>query len=166
MRLYDITTEMRMVQARLVESIDDDGEIPTDLAAELDGLAMNFEDKAESCCQVRAELEAEAAGYDAEIARLTKLSRAAHARADWLKNYVYVCMEQANVGKISGRLFKMRIQKNSRPSIRLADGEPIPEDFKRIKEEFDGQKAYDAWKAGEALPACVEVVQGTHLRIS
>ena len=47
---------------------------------------------------------------------------------------------------------KVRIQKNTRPSIRCAIVE-IPEPFRRIRVEFDGQAAYEALKAARCLPS-------------
>lgn len=46
---------------------------------------------------------------------------------------------------------KVRIQRNSRPSIRCASAE-IPDRFRRVRVEFDGQAAYDALKATGCLP--------------
>ena len=40
MRLYEITDEIRAVGMRLSESIQDDGQIPADLADQLDGLEL------------------------------------------------------------------------------------------------------------------------------
>jgi len=66
----------------------------------------------------------------------------------------------------------VRIQKNTRPSIRCASGE-VPEEFQRVRVEFDGQAAYDALKAANRLPQepgrvqvdGLVVVLGQHVRI-
>jgi len=140
-KLYELSANLRLIGMRLTESIgsDDDGEIPEDLTAKLDALQESFEAKADGVCCVRSELLAEAAGYEAEIFRLKKLHDGTVRRAEWLKGYLKHCMEVAGIEKLKTRLHKLAVMKNTRPTVTLADGAEIPEEFKRTKEEFDSQ---------------------------
>ena len=67
--LYEIAEAIRGVLTRLDKN---DGELPVDLAADLDALEMAFEEKAENICRYRVGLCAAADGIDAEIRRLTQ----------------------------------------------------------------------------------------------
>jgi hypothetical protein len=166
MKLYEISDELRMIGLRLAEGVDDDGEIPADLAADLDALTVAFESKIDGCCVLQAEMVAEAAAFKREADRLAKLAGAATRRADWLKAYMHRCLTIAGVKSVDANRFRVRIQLNSRPSIRLADGVEIPLQFRRTIIEFDSQAAYEAWKSQKPLPEEIRVDRGTHLRIS
>jgi hypothetical protein len=60
-------------------------------------------------------------------------------------------LERAGTTRVETPTVKVRIQKNTRPSIRCASAE-IPEPFRRIRVEFDGTAAYEALKAARCLP--------------
>ena len=81
-------------------------------------------------------------------------------------------MQRAGTARVETPTVKVRIQKNTRPSIRCASAE-IPEQFRRVRVEFDGHAAYDALKAAKCLPQEPGLVQvnglvvelGQHVRI-
>lgn len=164
--LYKLTDAIREALAAIDDIADDTGEIPPDLEQVLDALQMAIEHKVEGICKFRANLIATAAGVKAEMDRLAAFYHALDSRADWLKGYILRHMMATGTQKIEAGTFRVRIQKNSRPSIALAAGAAIPEAFLRVVREFDGAAAYAAWKAGEKLPECVRVVEGCHLRIT
>ncbi|HZZ79642.1 MAG TPA: siphovirus Gp157 family protein [Gemmataceae bacterium] len=170
MKLYEISEELRMVGMRLAEGIDDDGEIPAEVSDELDALTVAMEQKLDGCCALHAEMAAESAAFKREADRLARLAGAAARRADWLKSYMHRCMVAAGMKSVDAGRFRVRIQNNGRPSIRLADGVPIPEGipeaYRRVTIEFDSQAAYEAWKNNLTLPDSIRVERGTHLRIS
>jgi hypothetical protein len=81
-------------------------------------------------------------------------------------------MERAGTTRVETPTVKVRIQKNTRPSIRCSTAE-IPEQFRRVRVEFDGAAAYDALKAAKCLPeepgrievSGLVVELGRHLRV-
>jgi hypothetical protein len=162
--LYKIADALVSILARL--DGEDDGEIPPDMGAVLDGLVVDFAVKVDNICRYRAFLEGQSRMFDAEADRLIQLRDAAVKKAEWLKDYIKRCMEATGQPKLETELFRLSIVKNSRPSIRVKEGATIPKEFQRVKVEFDGQAVYENWKANVPLPACIEVVQGKHLRIS
>jgi hypothetical protein len=139
---------------------------------ELDNLQFNFDGKVDAVMKYRAGQLAAADGIRHEITRLEIRALAHEGRAESLKNYVLRTMQKLGVRRIDTGLFPCRIQKNSRPAIRVRAindvlGE-IPADYRRTETKvvFDGAKAYEDWKAGRPLPPEIEVIQGEHLRIA
>lgn len=142
-----------------------DGEISPALEDRLDGLQLDLRTKAENICRVMAELDGDHERYAREVARLAALAKSALAKRDRLKAYLRLQLEKVGLKKLDTDLFRLTIQSNSRPAIRLTPNAPIPIDFLRVRKEFDGDAAYQAWKSGEPLPADVVVELGSHLRI-
>lgn len=143
----------------------DDGEIPAEAMQSLDALQMQFSEKADGICRFLRHCETQAAAVALEVERLKKMQERLDCKADWLKFYLKSCMDATGQSKCSTELFTLTICKNSRPSIKVADGKPVPPEFQRVKIELDGTAAYDAWKAGRDLPPEIVVTQGNHLRI-
>lgn len=155
MRLYEIASE--------IAAICDGEELPPDLEARLDSLAVDLDAKADACCRLIRENESEAKRFKDEAERLADIADGLASRATRLKAYVHQCLVLAGMRKLDTELFRLSICKNSRPSIRC-EGE-IPEPYQRMVVSLDSQRAYEDWKNGVPLPAEIEVAQGEHLRI-
>ena len=162
--LYELTNAMRAACARLDET-EADGELPPDLAYDFDRLEMEFGEKVEAILKFRVGLTAEVEGIDTEIKRLTAMRDTVQRKADWLKGYVFREMQRSGATRVDGKLFKVWVQKNSRPSFTLEVGADIPAAYSKTTVSLDTQALYEAWKAGRTLPATVEVNEGSHLRI-
>ena len=162
--LYEITDELRSILAAMDDA--EDGEIPPDLDTRLDTVTGNLHDKIDGVLRYRASRIARAEGLNVEIRRLQDQHATETRRAEWLKNYVATCMMVAGLQKLETKLFKLRIQKNSRPSICLIDGAAVPEQYRKITVSMDGEAAYQDWKDDKALPPQLVVIHGQHLRIS
>ena len=160
--LYKIAADIEQALA----ATDDDGGIPADLEQRIECLQMAFDDKAAAVVAYTRNLSVTKDALDAEIARLKAWAKALDDKETWLRDYLKRCMEQAGYKSIETPVAKVRIQKNSRPSISVAEGQPIPPMFTKVVTSFDGQAAYEAWKAGQPLPDSITVTQGNHLRIT
>lgn len=163
--LYEISSEI----SALLSTIDAlDGEITDDLTIDLMNLEDALEDKVHSCCCAIREKEARAAGMSLEIDRLTAQRDAEKRVVEWLKGYVKAELERIGQKKIETPLFRVTVCKNGQASVRLDEGVPIPDDFKKEKTiiELDREKVLAAHKTGEPLPSGVQVLHGTHLRIT
>lgn len=164
LRLYEIPAEFRAID----EAIDDlDGEITPEIEARLDALVTGeLALHVDSIVALVRENETAAHAYHAEAQRLADLSRGRLRAAERLKEYLRANLEACGLDGAKGRLFRVRVQKNGRPSIRW-EGRPetIPEPYRRVSIDLDGTAAYEAWKAG-TLPAGFDVALGSHLRIS
>jgi hypothetical protein len=161
MELYKISEQIR----NLLSQETDDGELPPSVAEQLGKTEQQFNERCEDIAAYRAELLAQAEGIKKEAERLAAWQGRLERKAEFLKSYVQNQMEGVGVQKIEGKLFKLRIQNNSRPSIAVKAGCEIPERFKRVKVELDGNLAWERWKAGEELPESLDVKLGSHLRV-
>lgn len=162
--LYNLSGEF----GHLLHEIENmDGEIPPELTARLDAVESEFEAKIHACCCAMRNINSRAVGIQAEIERLSALEDAEMRRLDWLKEYIKEALERSGAKKIKTPLFTVWTQKNARPTIELATADtPIPSEFKKVREEFDKNAAYEAWKRGELMPPGVKVTEGSHLRVS
>lgn len=142
-----------------------DGEIPEDLAAELDAIEGTIEQKVEAICQIRASLKYEGEAIDAEANRLKTRAASRHRQADALKHYLQECLERSGVKRVKTPLFTVWVQQST-PSIAW-DGlaEDVPEEFRRVKVEVDRQAAMNVWKQTGEVPAGFTISQGCHLQI-
>lgn len=188
--LYQLTDQLSEVLTR----INADGEIPPGLMDELDAVSLDFTSKVDGVLRARVNCVAQVEGIDVEIKRLTALRDAAARRAEWLRNYVHRAMLATGQTKLTTALFRVWIQNNGRPSIKLADGEAVPPELAKVvvTTTLDTEAAYERWRAWQAeyqaavdnvemdaataeehakraaeleLPSSVRVVEGSHLRI-
>lgn len=162
--LYQIADDLSAIIDRLIDA---GGVIDEDTEAALAALEGALEAKVERCALAVRSLEAAATAAKVEADRLADLAASRAKSATRLKEYVQQCMGMAECRKVETDLVRVSVVRNSRPSIRwTGDEAAIPDDLARVRREFDGQAAYLRHKAGDDLPAGVEVVQGEHLRIT
>jgi chromosome segregation ATPase len=161
LRLHEIPAALAAIDAAIDEF---DGEIPSDLEAQLDALNLAVTEKADHLATLVRERKAAAATYREEAARLSRLASSADAYAERLSAYLKASLEALGLDKVRGTRNVVRIQRNSRPTIRWAFSQDIPESYRRVRVELDGEKAYQRWKAGDLCEG-FDVTIGTHLRI-
>ena len=161
--LYLLTGEM----ARIAEALSEAEEVPDQLAQRLDLIEGELKHKVEGCCRIHAQLLADAEAYNHEAKRLLNHSKAAINRANWLKQYMQGCLEQAGIQRLDADLFKVRIQNNP-PSVCIApmDFRDLPPDYQRVTIDPDKKALLEAHKAGKELPPGVEIITTSSLRIS
>jgi hypothetical protein len=161
-KLYELAAE---IEAVLAAADPDTGELPADLAERLDALGLSLETKADQCCRLVRQEQADATAYEQESRRLGDLAKAAWNRADRVKAYVRDCLQRAGLKKMQTELFQLTVCANGQPSVTLEDGAEIPRNYCRWTESLDKGAVIDAWKAGKPLPAGVSVATGSHLRL-
>ena len=161
MKLYEIPVEYR----RLLDSVDESGEITPEIEAGLNALETSLEIKADAIASLIKEADAEARAFATEAERLTDRRRAAENRADHLKQYLLSAMDSLDIAKLKTPRFSLGIQKASRPSIRWTGSvDKAPAAFVRTITSIDGTAAYEAYKA-KALPEGFEVSTSYFLAI-
>ncbi len=160
--LYEIDAALLDLLAHL----DDDGEIGEDPLAAIDALSMARVDKLDAICRYVRDRSTRAVALQAELDRLQAAKKTEDNAVDRLKKYIHASMTALGEQKIETPLFKLRIQKNSQPSVLIEDDKALPEWAKRVKVEADRTAILAKYKADGTLPDGVEVQTGTHLRIS
>lgn len=162
--LHEIRSDYADIMRAMIEATEDDGEVPPQIAEQFDAVALELNEKLDNCYRVLRTLEADAEAAFDEADRVLQIAHQRQKRVDWMKRYILESMQATGLQKHESAICKMRIQKNSRPSIRMFDGEEIPPQYQRVKIEFDGTTAYEDWKNGVVLPPTIIVDQGYHLR--
>lgn len=191
LKLYEAGAELEAAFELLAET---EGEMTPEIEELLAEAAGNFDEKAERVAlAVREYLATEAAEKAqaqaiAQVACAPHLARAkaAERSADSLKAYLLRELTKAggsdnpaNARKIEGKRVKIRVQKNSRPSFRLAvvetwqylsalwsspGGEAIVE--KTVDYKLKDAALLERLKSGAELPPEIVVEQGYHVRIA
>jgi hypothetical protein len=160
MKLYELSAEYRLLEEAIVAN---GGELGEELSAALDYIQDQFIQKAESIWALADEAAEEEETYRRKAREFGEKARAAANRAASLKDYLMRNMKRAEVDRIKGRLFAISIAKSGRPVITWPHGSDIPEGFRRVKVELDGDRAWAAYKEGQ-LPEGFEVRHSEHLR--
>lgn len=127
------------------------GELPPELWEMLDRIEDDFTEKVRRVALVILNLTASAKAANTEAERLTKMARGYQRQAESLKRYLLIQLERAGKARVETPTVKVRIQKNTRPSIRCVTAE-IPEQFRRVTVDLDTAAAYEALKATGHLP--------------
>lgn len=170
LRLYDVVDEYTTVLDWLDENEEAireaGGEIPAELDELMEQAEGDLEEKVKRVALVIQNLKANAKAAKEEADRLATTARSYQRQADALTNYLHVQLTRAGLERIETPVVKVRIQRASRPSIRLA-GDEIPEQFRRVRVEFDGQAAYEHLRPllGKDAPDFGEV-DGLHFEYS
>lgn len=162
LKLYEIATAFELIEAALVES---GGEWTDDIATQLDALEGALEWKVENICRLIQSNTRTSEAYKAERERLQGHEDSHRRIAANLKAYLFTQLERIGKDKVDAGVFKVALQNNSRPSIEWSgDAVAIPEPFRRTVFELDGNRAYDAFRAG-GLPEGFVVKLGRHIRV-
>lgn len=163
LHLWEISEAEEALAERLAEA---EGELTPELEAEFDSLAGSFEDKAERIALYARELEANAKAAREEEARLAGIRKALDRKATKLKDYLRWQMEKTGRHRVETPKARIRIQDNSRPSIRWTGSlDALPEGFRKVTVAPDTALAYEAWQDMGEAPEGFVVEQGRHLRI-
>src|SRR5262245_37204780 len=141
MKLYELPAAYESLMSRLT-----DGEITPDLEAEIGALDQTLQDKTINICKIMQELGRQAESAKKEAERLEALSEVRIHATERLKEYLKTTLEALGMTKLETDLFKIRVCKNSRPSI-MADAYSLPKEYQRVRIEVDGVALYEAWKA-------------------
>ena len=152
----------------LLECIESE-EIPEEAINDtLESVKADFTDKADNiACYIKL-LKYQADNLKSEINALKKRAEAKSKKADRLTEYLFNCMERADINKLETARAVLRIAKNV-PAVELEDGFidwalENDKSFLRFSEPVpDKSKIKEALKAGKILPA--KMVQGVHLNI-
>jgi len=162
-RLYDLTSEMRDLWDKIDATVDETGEIPQELAAQLSQLETDIKKKFAACCVVRAESLADAEMFSKELARLSAKKRAAERKAEWIQNYMQQCMQDIGTNEVVCEGWKVKIQ-NSQPAVFVTDETKIPEKFFAIEKKLLKAVVKEFINDGEPVPGC-ELRAGSFIRV-
>ena len=168
LRLYEISTEYRLLAERLAD-MDLDATTVAD-TLEASGLTDALPDKVQGVEMVARAAEMHCPTIDAEIARLQALKARRQKIAQGLRDYILWNMQNAGVERIECPLFCMSLKKNP-PAVEVLDESQIPAGYWRTytpkppEPRIDKPAIAAAIKKGDDVPGA-RLVQGTRLDIS
>jgi predicted nuclease with TOPRIM domain len=128
MKLYELSEQYRSLSDTLLEEQPQNEEA---LKTQLASITDQFNEKSESLGKVILEYGAENEAISKEIDRLTQRKRTFDNKAEWLKNYLQVEMQTANVDKVQGQILTISLQK-SPPSCQVLNESLVPQEFIKI----------------------------------
>lgn len=165
MKLYEIADRWNALADIAFANVDDDGEMPGDIVAEMNRTEAAFDDKLSACCRIVKNLTASADACDAEMKRLRAVRDTRLANAERLKSYMKDTLERLGEKKreVDG-IFTVSIQMNT-PSVAVLNLDDVPNEFDKVFErQVELSRIKEALKSGREVPG-VELTQGSHLRI-
>ncbi|WAO22054.1 siphovirus Gp157 family protein [Paenilisteria newyorkensis] len=129
----------------------------------LDAIKESIDIKAENIAKVIKTLEAEEAGLDTEIKRMTARKTTITNGIKGLKYYLQTELEKIGTDKIEGQHFTIAIQKNN-PSARIEDESKLIAYLVEQPKKLDKKALLVDLKAGIEVEGA-ELYQGRSLRI-
>lgn len=152
-KLYEITAE-----AHALEKLAEDYDLsPEDIADTLEGIQLEFKDKALQVANFLLNLDPFEQGLDAEIKRLQAKKKALQNRRESVKDYLRENMLASGITKIECPVFTIRI-KPAQPVVIVDNEQALPDEFVSVKTVVAADK--NAIK--KALKEGLEVA-GAHL---
>ena len=114
MNLYELTKEAEALEALIIDSADENGEIigTEQLDAWGDEIGLALDAKLDGIARLCRNWSAEAGAIKAEEARLNAKRKALENREKALKAYAFRCLELAGLDKLKTCLFTVAIQAN------------------------------------------------------
>ncbi len=152
MKLYDQTGKMLELQ-KLV----DDGEMSQDdIQDTLDGMQLEFNDKASSIVSLAESLQGDVSALDVEIKRLQARKKAITNNQDRLKEYLRHNMELSGITKIKSPLFSITLGKAT-VTADVVDVDFLPDEFvnTEVVIKADKKAILKALKDGQEIPGAV-----------
>ncbi|MFB8509232.1 MULTISPECIES: siphovirus Gp157 family protein [Lactobacillales] len=152
--LYELTGQFNQVAEMLSEEEFNPAVIDT-----LEAIDMAIEDKADNYARLIKNQESDSKGIAEEIKRLQARKQSIDNSVKNMKLSLQNAMNEIGKTKFKTNLFSFNIQKNP-ISVNIVDENLIPDEFKKIKIEFDKT----AIKKFDNVPG-VELTQSESLRI-
>lgn len=167
LKLYDIVDALTDIEAILEER---GGELDDEIEARLDAIESDLSTKVERVCQWRSNIVASAKAYQDEADRLSKRAKTLTRTADSLKRYLHAELERCGRQKLEAGTWRLRIHRNSQPSVRLkVSPAELPEAYRRVSIDADRAALLKAWNEGtpgDEIEQYIAVQVGNHLRIT
>ena len=147
MHLYEITKQLNELLAM--------EDIPrAQIEDTINLIGEEFEGKAEMVAAYIRELEADEAGLNSEIDRLSERKRVLVSKIDNLKDYLRQNMMASGKTNIKGKLFSITLGKPSPVVDVFVHVEQLPEQYRVVKVSADNSAIKNAIKAGIEIKGC------------
>lgn len=133
-QLYKLSAEMTKVKDLL-----DEGLTVDDIADTLEGMELEFNDKAEKMLYLVNNLSSDIGQIDDEIKRLTENKRLIANKQNQLTEYLRSNMELSGIDKIECPLFKITLRKASKVVV-IDDQDDLDDEFIKVETKITANK--------------------------
>lgn len=145
--LYEVDMMYRRAMADAeAYAAEHEGVIPDDLGAKLDGLGLSRDGKIANTARYLKEMRATAKAIGAEVDTLRSRQATLENRAEWLENYLRVCVPAGE--KHADPTYALSWRRSTAVEVSVP-AEALPEAYRRVKTTVDADKV--------ALKAALEV---------
>jgi len=157
-KLYNLTEQYQIIEGMLdqeIECISQD-EIRETLA----NIKDEIENKVVNIGKLVLELRSDIESVKAEEDRLAKRRSGFTSKMEWLKNYLLVEMQSANILKVKKDVISVAIRDNP-PSAELIDIEQVPEQYVRVipeKKEPDKKAIIEHFKETGEIISGIDII--------
>ena len=157
-KLYELSTGYKNIEYLL-----ENGEDNEELAAVLNSLSEEIEDKAENIAKLIRNYEADIEAFKTEEKRIAERRRTLENIVKRLKEYLFNNMKLTNKTKFKKGTFSFNIVKNP-PSAEITNADIISSDYKVLTETIDKKAILTDLKEGKDVQGAI-LKQNESLRI-
>ena len=157
-KLYELSTGYKNIEYLL-----ENGENNEELAAVLNSLDAEIEDKAENIAKIIKNYEGDIAAFKEEEKRIAERRRKLENIVKRLKEYLFNNMKLTNKTKFKKGTFSFNIVKNP-PSAEITNADIISSDYKVLTEVIDKKAILTDLKEGKDVQGAI-LKQNESLRI-
>ena len=157
-KLYELSTGYKNIEYLL-----ENGENNEELAAVLNSLDAEIEDKAENIAKIIKNYEGDIAAFKEEEKRIAERRRKLENIVKRLKEYLFNNMKLTNKTKFKKGTFSFNIVKNP-PSAEITNADIISSDYKVLTEILDKKAILQDLKDGKDVQGAI-LKQSESLRI-
>ena len=157
-KLYKLTEQYQAIEEMLgreFEYVSQD-----EIKETLTTIKDEIEEKVSSIGKLVLELKSDIESVEAEEDRLAKRRSGYTSKMEWLKNYLLVEMQSANVLKVKKDVISVSVRDNP-PSAELIDLELVPEQYVRVipeKREPDKKAIIEHFKDTGEIVSGVDII--------
>lgn len=157
-KLYELSTGYKNIEYLL-----ENGEDNEELAAVLNSLGEEIEDKAENIAKILKNNEADIKAFKEEEKRLAERRKALENSNKRLKEYLEENMKMTGKTKFKSGTFSFNIAKNP-ASVEIVNQDIIPMDYRELVEVINKKDILQDLKDGKDVQGAI-LKQGESLRI-
>jgi hypothetical protein len=136
--LLDIDSELAAIFDRMENELEEEGHVSAESELRFEQFCEAFGEKVDRIGRFLRVMETRAAFCRAESARLASRAKTTENRVGHLKSLLLYFMGSRNLGKLEGREFTLRRQKNSQDSLVIQSPQVLPMRLKRIDVTLNG----------------------------
>lgn len=161
--LYEMTSDLQALYESI--TVGEDGAIDQETIETIERMQIPWREKVLAIARLVKNLDAEAKKFAEHILVVTARKRRIEEQIERLKAYLRDNMDALGETSIDGDLIKVRLVRNSQPSVcaqSLRDVPPLF--FFQPEPQLDKKRCLEHHKRGELVPG-VEFILGKHVRI-